>query len=139
MEYVGKIMTMMAIAVCTVCLVVTPVSADSTEDYEVQQIQTRMVSTSVCGADLTITGSGIASASGYVKAKAGVDGVYVKVTLQKWSGSYWTKVAMWETSASGRNASILKTCQVSKGKYRVVVYTKAGSETKTRTSASKTY
>lgn len=139
MEYVGKIMTMLAIAVCTVCLVVTPVSADSTEDYEVQQIQTRMVSTSVCTANLEISSAGVASVYGDIRAKAGVDGVYVKVTLQKWSGSYWTKVAMWETSASGRIASIQRTCNVSKGKYRVVVFAKAGSETKTKTSASKTY
>ena len=139
MEYVGKIMTMLAIAVCIVCLVVTPVYAGSMEDYEAKHIQTTMVSTSACSASLEISSAGVANVYGDMREKTGCDGVYLKVTLQKWSGGYWTKVSMWETSTSGRSTSIKKTCQVSKGKYRVVVYAKAGSETKIKTSASKIY
>lgn len=58
--------------------------------------------------------------------------------MKKVSGS-WTNVQSWETSGSGRNASVIETYAVSKGTYRVVASIKAGTENKAPVSAERTY
>ena len=91
------------------------------------------------GTELTISSSGKASISGFIRGKTGVTDAYVKVTLQKKVSGSWTYVNSWETSGKGRNASILETYSVSRGTYRVVAYIKAGTESKSPISAEKTY
>ena len=48
-------------------------------------------------------------------------------------------VQSWESSGSGRNATIAETYSVSRGTYRVVALIKAGTESKSPISAERTY
>lgn len=63
----------------------------------------------------------------------------VKVTLQKKVSGSWVYVQSWESSGSGRNATIAETYSVSRGTYRVVALIKAGTESKSPISAERTY
>lgn len=90
-------------------------------------------------ADLSISSSGEASITGYVRGKSGVTSTYVCATLQKQSGDDWIDVESWEDSSTNRNLSIVETYSVSRGTYRVVVTVTANTETKTTVSATRTY
>lgn len=89
------------------------------------------------GADLSISSSGKASIYGSVKAKSG--STYVKVTLQQLSGRTWSSVKSWESSSTGSVAAVAESYSVSKGTYRLVVYVKADTESKTIYSDKQTY
>ena len=91
------------------------------------------------GTELTISDSGEASVTGFVRGKKGVTNAYVKVTLQKKVSGLWVYVQSWESSGSGRNATIAETYSVSRGTYRVVASIKAGTESKSPISAERTY
>jgi hypothetical protein len=51
----------------------------------------------------------------------------------------WVDVESWETSSDTRSASVAETYQVSRGTYRVTMICSADGETKTATSAERTY
>ena len=74
-----------------------------------------------------------------VRGKSGVTSTYVKVTLQKSESGSWKDVKSWEDSNNTRSTTIAETYQVSKGEYRVTMTCSANTETKTATSASRTY
>lgn len=90
------------------------------------------------GCNFTISSSGVASVSGYIKGKSGVDDAYVLVTLQKQVYGGWSNITSWDDQG-GRNASVSETYNVSSGTYRIEVYCSAGTESKVFDSASKTY
>lgn len=99
----------------------------------------RMESIASYSANLSISSSGNASISAYVNGKSGVSYTYVKAVLQKKTSSGWQEVESWKTSSNGRSAAIAESYQVSKGTYRVVASFIADSESKSMTTASKTY
>lgn len=103
------------------------------------QIQPRMEYISMYGTELSISSSGLASVTGFVRGKSGVSSAYVKVTLQKSVSGKWVNVKSWEDSSSSRSATVAKTYQVSRGTYRTVATLKANTESKTAVSANRTY
>lgn len=103
------------------------------------QVEPRAEYITSCGAELTISDSGIAACKGSVRGTAGVSSTYVKITLQQYVSGVWQDVKSWEESSSGRSVSISNTYQVSKGTYRVVATCQANSEVKEVISASETY
>ena len=117
------------------CGYITQVHAKQLDDNP--GIDTCMKKISSYGVDLSISSSGKASIYGSVKAKSG--NTYVKVTLQQLSGRTWSKVKTWEDSSSGTAASVVESYTVSKGTYRLAVYVKADTESKTIYSDKQTY
>ncbi len=91
------------------------------------------------GTELSISGGGVASISGFVRGKSGVTNTYVKVTLQKSVSSEWADGESWEESNDTRSTSVAETYQVSCGTYRVVMTCSADGETETAISAERTY
>lgn len=98
-----------------------------------------MANISTYSTELTISGSGAASVTGFVRGKLGVANTYVKVTLQKKVSSEWVDVKSWEVSSGTRSATIAETYQVSRGTYRVTMTCSADGESKAATSAERTY
>ena len=133
MNYLKRIGRLVAICICAVCVGIIPITAHAMEVSD-KQIQPRMDYISSYGTELTISDSGEASVTGFVRGKKGVTNAYVKVTLQK-----KVYVQSWESSGSGRNATIAETYSVSRGTYRVVALIKAGTESKSPISAERTY
>lgn len=138
MNYLKRIGKLVAICICVACVGIMPITAHTMEVSE-NQIQPRMDYISSYGTELTISSSGEASVTGFVRGKTVVTNAYVKVTLQKKVSGSWTYVQSWETSGSGRNATVLETYSVSKGTYRVVASIKAGTESKSPVSAERIY
>lgn len=133
-----KLCKMAVICICMLfCGMVFPVSAQAREAD--LQIMPRMASIGAYGTDLSISGGGVASISGFVRGKSGVTSTYVKVTLQKSVSGEWVDVESWEESNDARNTSVAETYQVSHGTYRVVMTCSADDETETATSAERTY
>ena len=138
MNYLKRIGRLVAICICAVCVGIIPITAHAMEVSD-KQIQPRMDYISSYGTELTISDSGEASVTGFVRGKEGVTNAYVKVTLQKKVSGLWVYVQSWESSGSGRNATIAETYSVSRGTYRVVASIKAGTESKSPISAERTY
>lgn len=138
MNYFKRIGRLVAICICAVCVGIIPITAHAMEVSD-KQIQPRMDYISSYGTELTISDSGEASVTGFVRGKKGVTNAYVKVTLQKKVSGSWVYVQSWESSGSGRNATIAETYSVSRGTYRVVALIKAGTESKSPISAERTY
>ncbi len=138
MNYLKRIGRLVAICICAVCVGIIPITAHAMEVSD-KQIQPRMDYISSYGTELTISDSGEASVTGFVRGKKGVTNAYVKVTLQKKVSGSWVYVQSWESSGSGRNATIAETYSVSRGTYRVVASIKAGTESKSPISAERTY
>ena len=111
MNYLKRIGRLVAICICAVCVGIIPITAHAMEVSD-KQIQPRMDYISSYGTELTISDSGEASVTGFVRGKKRVTNAYVKVTLQK---------------------------KVSGGTYRVVALIKAGTESKSPISAERTY
>lgn len=132
-----KICRTAVICICMLfCGLALPVSAH-TEEANIQ-IEPRMTSINAYHTELSISSAGVASISGYVRGKSGVTSAYVEVTLQKKVSGEWIDVESWEDSGT-RNASVAETYSVSRGTYRVVMTCSADEETKTATSAERTY
>lgn len=89
--------------------------------------------------ELTISDSGVASVTGVVTGKIDVTSTSVEVVLQKYVSGDWVDVESWEDSNNSFRTSIVETYQVSKGTYRLVMTCSANTETKTATSAERTY
>lgn len=138
MNYLKRIGRLVAICICAVCVGIIPITAHAMEVSD-KQIQPRMDYISSYGTELTISDSGEASVTGFVRGKKGVTNAYVKVTLQKKVSGSWVYVQSWESSGSGRNATIAETYSVSRGTYRVAALIKAGTESKSPISAERTY
>lgn len=82
-----------------------------------QYLYARMVE-----AYLKISGSGYATCSGQIRAKAAGSDISMKVTLYRQSGEDWIRVTGWEKSGAGTSlVEISKTVFVDKGTYKVVV------------------
>lgn len=103
------------------------------------QIEPRMTSISFYSTELSISSDGIASVTGFVRGKSGVTSTYVKVTLQQNVSGNWVDVKSWEDSNSTRSTSVDETYLVSRGTYRVTMTCSADGESKTVTSAERTY
>ena len=132
-----KICRVAVICICMLfCELVLPVSAHANEANV--QIDPRMTSINAYHTELSISSVGVASISGYVRGKSGVTSAYVEVTLQKKVSGEWIDVESWEDSGT-RNASVSETYSVSRGTYRVVMTCSADGETKSATSAERTY
>lgn len=104
-----------------------------------EAVEPRMTYIISYAADLSISSSGEASITGYVRGKGDVTSTYVCATLQKQSGEDWVDVESWEDSSTKKNLLVVETYSVSRGTYRVVVTVTANTETKTAISATKTY
>lgn len=103
------------------------------------RIDPRMTYIAGYSTELVISDTGVATITGQVRGKTGVTQAYVNVTLQKLVLGKWIDVEDWEDSRSGRNAFVSETYQVNRGTYRVVMTCSANTETKTATSAQRTY
>lgn len=103
------------------------------------QIEPRMTYIATYRTDLDISNTGLATIIGEVKGKNGVTSAYIKVTLQKYESGNWIDKEDWEDSQNGKNACVSETYQIEKGTYRVFMTCSANSETKTATSAERTY
>lgn len=101
--------------------------------------ETRMAYIQSYKVELTISNSGVASVTGVVTGKLNVTTTSVEVILQKYVSGDWVDVESWEESNNSFRTSIAETYQVSKGTYRVVMTCSANTETKTATSAQRTY
>lgn len=103
-------------------------------------VEPRMTYISSYTTELSITSSGVATISGLVRGKSGVTSTYVKCTLQMSIGGGWVDVKSWEVSSTGMGATIGETYQLSsRGTYRVYMECSANTESKTMTSAYRTY
>lgn len=132
----GRILVML----CMVAMLTTQITVQAKEfDNPEMARTTRMESIASYGADLSISSSGKASVNAYVNGKSGVSYTYISATLQKKTSSGWKEVETWVTSNDGRSAAIAEVYQVSKGTYRVVASFVANSESKSMTTANKTY
>lgn len=114
------------------CLLImlTPVEAKA---------QTFTVYISESDAKLEISDQGVAKVSTYVRGKTGTTSTSVQVTLQVKSGSTWLSTKTWAKTSGSSYASVNEIYSVPKGTYRVVATVKANTESKTITTASKTY
>ena len=99
MNYLKRIGRLVAICICAVCVGIIPITAHAMEVSD-KQIQPRMDYISSYGTELTISDSGEASVTGFVRGKKGVTNAYVKVTLQKKVSGSWVYVQSWESSGS---------------------------------------
>lgn len=126
--------------ICTCILLCSLAFSASVQAKEANaQIEPRMDSIYTYGTELSISSDGVASISGFVRGKSGVNSTHVKVTLQKKVSGEWADVESWEESNDTRSTSIAETYQVSHGTYRVVMTCSADDETETATSAERTY
>lgn len=83
--------------------------------------------------------NGTAHCRTYVSRK-GSKSISVTMTLQKWSGSTWTKITTWTGSKNATSFKFQKSKEnISKGKYRVKAIIKCGSDSKTTYSSSRSY
>ncbi len=119
------------------CEMVVPASVHAAETNA--QIDSRMTSISTYRTELSISSDGSASITGLVRGKTGVTSTYVKVILQKKVSGVWIDVESWEDSSNTRSTTIAETYQISRGTYRVSMTCSADGETKTATSAERTY
>ena len=130
--------TGVVVCVCMLlCGGVSPITAVAKEANI--QIEPRLAYISAYNVQLSISDNGVATITGSVMAKAGVTHTYVRVTLQKSESGTWTDVESWEASSDSRKSSVDTTYQVSRGTYRVTMTCSANSESKSETSATKTY
>ncbi len=104
-----------------------------------KQVEPRMTYISIYKTELSISSSGVATVTGEVRGKTGVTSTYVKVILQKYVSGRWIDVEDWSDSQSGRSAFVSETYQVGRGTYRTYMTCSANTETKTTTSAERTY
>ncbi|MBQ4333397.1 MAG: hypothetical protein IJC33_06445 [Clostridia bacterium] len=95
------------------------VSAASTEGENA--VQPRFTYTNNTSTSLTITTSGTAYCVVDVQGYSNVTKVYIKMTLQKYTVLWWSKVESWEATFNDVTGYISETAQVGSGRYRVKV------------------
>ena len=130
---------LLALLMCLVLMCGTGLiaSAETTEN----QVQPRYSYTNTIGATLTNSG-GKALCAGDVN---GYDGtttkIVVKMTLQKKTLFWWSKVEEWTTTSNTYYATLVKTATVGSGTHRVKVEATvySGSNSETVDCTSKTY
>lgn len=95
---------------------------------------------SVYSANLSISDSGVASVSGLVRGRSGTTNTSVKCILQRDVSGTWVDVKTWTDSNNNSASTVNTTYQLfSHGTYRVYMECSANNETKTATSAYRTY
>lgn len=72
-------------------------------------------------ASLSISDSGKATCSGYVKANSSGGSISITITLYRQSGKSWSKVTSWSVSGTSQILDIEKNKQVTEGTYKVVL------------------
>ena len=133
-----KLCRMAVICICMLlCGLAFSVSSQAKEANA--RIEPRIAKIYTYSTELSISGGGVASISGFVRGKSGVTSTYVKVTLQKSVSGEWVDVESWEESNDTRSTSVTETYQVSHGTHRVIMTCSADGETETATSAERTY
>lgn len=139
MRIIQKKCTILVVCMCLLfCGTISPIKVFAKEVI-IPVVNPRMAYIYSYSTDISISNDGVATITGMVRGKAGVTSTYVKVTLQKKESENWKDVKSWEDSSNTRSATIAETYQVSKGKYRVTMTCSANNETKTATSAERTY
>lgn len=134
------ILKMIGIMVC-VCMLVCGFALPITSFAKGtgMRAEPRMTYITTYNTRLSISDEGTATVYGQVNGKTGVTYTYVKVTLQQSVSGVWVDVESWEASSDSRSATVAETYQVSRGTYRTVMTCSANGETKSQTSAERTY
>lgn len=126
---------------CLFCLVCTPITTHAAELAPETSTGTRMAYILSYNTDLTISNTGSANVTGYVRGKSGVNNAYVSVSLQKFVSVYdsWKTVKSWQDDSGSRNASVSESYSVGTGTYRLATYVRAGTESKMIYSENRKY
>ena len=140
-----KTKVFMAVVAC-MCIMVggigVPIVTQAESNVEVSgasQGVTRMAYISMYSTNLSISDTGLASISGLLRCKSGTTSTYVKCTLPTEVSGTWVNVKSWEATGN-TGATVGETYQLfSHGTYRVYMECRANNETKTATSAYRTY
>lgn len=137
----NKVKIILTVAVVCICVLLSSLSVPICVCAEGNNIvEPRMTYISSYTTELSITSTGVASISGLVRGKSGVTSTYVKCTLQMSVGGGWVDVKSWEDRQSSNGATVAETYQLSsRGTYRVYMECSANTESKTLTSAYRTY
>lgn len=139
MKRINRICNTMAICMCMlICGTVLPLKV-SAKETDIQMVEPKMTYIYSYSTELSISSDGVATVTGMIRGKSGVTSTYVKVTLQKSESGQWIDVESWEESSSTRSITIAETYQVVRGTYRVTMTCSANGETRTATSASRSY
>lgn len=139
MKRINRICNALAICMCMlICGAVSPIKV-SAKEANIQMVEPRMTYIYSYSTELSISSDGVATVTGMIRGKSGVTSTYVEVTLQKSESGKWVDVESWEDSSSTRSVTVVETYQVSRGTYRVTMTCSANGETKTATSAERTY
>lgn len=138
-----KILVIIMACICIMCVGINvPNVVHAEVNYEMQgagQGIARMAYISMYSTSLSISDTGVATVSGLVRGKSGTTSTYVKCTLQRDVSGSWKDVKTWEATGN-TGATIGETYQLfSHGTYRVYMECSANNETKTATSAYRTY
>lgn len=138
MDKMKKMLIMTMLGICIILgQMATPMVVNA---VEMENIEPRMTYISSYTTDLSITSTGVATITGSVRGKSGVTSTYVKCTLQMSVSGDWVDVKSWTDSTSTRAATVAETYQLSsRGTYRVYMECSANTESKTLTSAYRTY
>ncbi len=111
-----RMMTMVLVGVMLLTISGSAFAAVKDDTVSPLYLYTRRVT-----ASLSISDSGQATCSGYVKANSSGSSISITITLYRQSGKSWGKVTSWSTSGTSQVLSIEKTRQVSEGTYKVVL------------------
>ena len=95
------------------------VFADSTDGENI--VQPRFTYANNTSTSLNITTTGTAYCTVDVQGYSNVTKVYIKMTLQKYTVLWWSKVESWEATFNDVTGYISETTQVGSGRYRVKV------------------
>ena len=92
----------------------------SATTLEENTVQPRWSYTNITSAALSITTSGTAYCTADVQGYDGITTkVYIKMTLQKYTVLWWSKVESWEGTFNNVYGTLSETAQVGSGRYRV--------------------
>ena len=104
-------------------------------------VQPRFSYTANASISLAITTSGTAYCATDVQGNNLATKVYIKMTLQKYTVLWWSKVESWEGTFNNVYGTLSETAQVGSGRYRVkaeiTVYSGSNSEEITEFSQEK--
>lgn len=88
---------------------------------EESSIQPRWSYTNLTSAGLSITTSGTAYCTTMIQGYSNVTKIHIKMTLQKYTVLWWSKVESWEQTFYDVTGEMSKNTQVGSGRYRVKV------------------
>lgn len=136
-----KLKKLFMVTVVSTCIlfggVLIPITSHASDTT---RVESRMTYIAGYGTNLSISSTGEATISGWVRGKNGVTSTYVKVTLQRSVSGGWVDVKTWEASSSDLGATVAVTYQLSsRGTYRTIMTCCANTESKDDVSAYKTY